>query len=100
MIFDPIHFASTEYIQKAFRTGDRSVICFLIFENKINLKCRLLHMKQLPVEIVQMISCYLEPSERKLLLNVSKDFYKIIILDIYKRNELIINIYKSPNFYI
>ena len=56
-------------------------------------------MKQLPVEIVQMISCYLEPSERKLLLNVSKDFYKIIILDIYKRNELIINIYKSPNFF-
>lgn len=25
MIYDPIHFASTEYIQKAFKTADRSV---------------------------------------------------------------------------
>lgn len=56
-------------------------------------------MKLLPVEIVQIISCYLEPSERKLLINVSKDFYKIIILDIYRRNELIIDIYQSSNFF-
>jgi len=26
MIYNPIHFADTDYIQKAFKTGDRSVL--------------------------------------------------------------------------
>ena len=29
MIFDPIHFASTEYIRKAFKTSDRSILVII-----------------------------------------------------------------------